>query len=70
MKLKRDSKIIDKLGGTMAVARMFDIKHPSVAEWRYRGIPKTRRHTLALAYPDLVPKSWRPNLPAEVASSK
>lgn len=48
-------KIIDALGGTAAVARLFDIKPPSVSEWKQegRGIPKARLQTLRLLRPDL-----------------
>ena len=34
--------LIDTLGGTNAVARMCDVKPPSVTEWRARGIPGDR----------------------------
>lgn len=34
------SEIIDALGGTSAVAKMCDIKPPSVSEWRKAGIPR------------------------------
>lgn len=50
-----DSEIIDALGGTMAVARLLEVKGPSVSEWRYRGIPRARRQTLRLMRPDLFP---------------
>lgn len=48
-------KLIDALGGTAAVARLFDIKPPSVSEWKRkgRGIPKARLQTLRLLRPDL-----------------
>lgn len=48
-------KLIDELGGTAAVARLFDIKPPSVSEWKRkdRGIPKARLQTLKLLRPDL-----------------
>jgi hypothetical protein len=50
-----DSKIIDDLGGTSAVAAMFEppIKPPSVSEWRKKGIPDSRRQTLKLLRPDV-----------------
>lgn len=47
------SALIDRLGGTMEVARMFDIKSPSVSEWRRTGIPNSRMMFLRLARPDL-----------------
>ena len=49
--LRTDSEIIDALGGTSAVARLFDIKSPSVSEWRELGIPKARRMYLELRFP-------------------
>lgn len=48
-----DSKIIDELGGTSAVAKLFEINPASVSEWRIKGIPKARRQTLKLMRPDL-----------------
>jgi hypothetical protein len=50
-----DSKIIDELGGTGAVAAMFEppIKPPSVSEWRKKGIPDDRRQILKLLRPDV-----------------
>lgn len=44
-------RIIDALGGTAAVAKIFDIKSPSVSEWRSVGIPKARLQYLRLAHP-------------------
>lgn len=46
-------KLIDELGGPAAVARLFEIKQPSVSEWKRRGIPKARLQTLRLLRPDL-----------------
>lgn len=48
-----DSKIIDALGGTVAVARLCKIKPPSVSEWRTKGIPDARRQLLELLRPDV-----------------
>ncbi|WP_312328373.1 hypothetical protein [Stenotrophomonas sp.] len=47
-----DSEIIDRLGGTTEVARICQIKPPSVSEWRATGIPPARRQYLALLRPD------------------
>ncbi|HBD37092.1 MULTISPECIES: hypothetical protein [unclassified Cupriavidus] len=44
--------VIDRLGGTSAVAKICEIKPPSVHEWRENGIPKARLQFLRLAYPD------------------
>ena len=43
--------VIDRLGGTSAVAKICEIKPPSVHEWRATGIPKARLQFLRLAYP-------------------
>lgn len=48
-----DEKLIAELGGTYAVARIFDIRPPSVTRWKERGIPPARRMYLELAYPEL-----------------
>lgn len=58
--MKKDSKIIDSLGGTTAVAEIFGIAPASVSDWRKAGIPKARRQTLALMFPDKVPACWLP----------
>ncbi len=58
---KSDTEIIDQLGGTSAVADIFDIKPPSVSEWRENGIPSARRQTLGLMFPNIVPSHWAPN---------
>lgn len=50
------SDIIDELGGPTAVAALFDIKQPSVSEWRRKGIPKARLQFLKLYRPDLFAK--------------
>lgn len=48
-----DSEIIDRLGGTSEVARICQIKPPSVSEWRTSGIPSARRQFLTLLRPDV-----------------
>lgn len=45
--------LIDKLGGTTEVARIFGIKPPSVSEWRVSGIPKARLMYLRLLRPEV-----------------
>jgi DNA-binding transcriptional regulator YdaS (Cro superfamily) len=35
-------QVIDRLGGSSAVARIVGVKSPSVTEWRRRGIPADR----------------------------
>lgn len=45
--------VIDRLGGTAAVAKICDLAPASVSEWRARGvIPRARLQFLRLAYPD------------------
>lgn len=46
--------IIDRLGGTQAVASLFGIKAPSVSQWKHNGIPKARMQYIALARPDVM----------------
>lgn len=46
------SEIIDRLGGTTEVARICQIKPPSVSEWRSSGIPPARRQFLELLMPE------------------
>ena len=53
--------IIDALGGTLAVARLFRIKPPSVSGWRRNGIPSARMDYLQLAYPHLFEQSAAPS---------
>jgi hypothetical protein len=48
-----DSAKIDLMGGTAAVAKVFDISEAAISQWRTHGIPKARRMYLELAYPDL-----------------
>ncbi|MCK8648851.1 MULTISPECIES: helix-turn-helix domain-containing protein [Pseudomonadota] len=45
--------VIDRLGGTSAVAKICEIKPPSVHEWRETGIPKARLQFLKVAYPQV-----------------
>ena len=45
------SRLIDDLGGTGAVARMFEIEPPSVSYWRKHGIPKSRLMYLKATHP-------------------
>lgn len=47
------SQIIDALGGTAEVARLCDVKMPSVSQWRNSRIPPARLMFLKLARPDV-----------------
>lgn len=52
-KIHPDSEIIERLGGTIAVARLCEVKPPSVSDWKKNGIPKARLMFLRLARPDV-----------------
>lgn len=48
------NQIIDALGGTSVVARLFNIEPPSVSEWRAKNhIPQARLMYLRLLRPDV-----------------
>lgn len=36
------TQVIEALGGTAAVARLFDVAMPSVSDWKKDGIPSAR----------------------------
>lgn len=46
-------RLIDALGGTSAVANLFEIDPGAVSQWRRNGIPKPRMQYLRLARPDV-----------------
>ena len=47
------NQIIDALGGTAEVARLCNVKSPSVSEWRTNGIPPARLQYLRLLRPEV-----------------
>lgn len=47
------NQIIDALGGTAEVARLCDVKQPSVSQWRKEGIPAARLMYLRAVRPDV-----------------
>lgn len=51
--LAEHSRLIDSLGGTGAVSRMFNITSGAVSQWRTGGIPESRLMYLRLLRPDL-----------------
>lgn len=55
-----DSRIIDALGGTMAVTRLCEVRSASVSKWRWTGIPRARLMFLRAIRPDV----FRPELEA------
>lgn len=56
--------VIDRLGGTVALARMCGVSPPSASNWRKRGIPIERCVAIERANPagvrrwDLRPNDW------------
>lgn len=48
---KHANRIINQLGGTAEVARMFQIRMPSVSGWRQDGIPKGRMLFIKTVHP-------------------
>jgi hypothetical protein len=47
------NKAIDLLGGTTAAALFFEVKKPSVSEWRLKGMPRARAMYLRVVRPDI-----------------
>lgn len=45
-------RVIDNLGGTAAVAKLCDLRSPSVSEWKRNGIPKGWRAFLLAEHPE------------------
>ncbi len=43
------TQVIDALGGTAAVARLFDLSMPSVSDWKKDGVPDARMMFLRVA---------------------
>lgn len=46
------TEIIDNLGGTAEVSRIFNLSMPSVSDWKKTGIPKARMMFLEVAHAD------------------
>jgi len=47
------SKIIDRFGGTKAMAELCEVSMPSVSQWRNNGIPKARIMFLRERHPEI-----------------
>jgi len=54
--MNRDQKIIERLGGTVAVSEIFSIRPGAVSMWKKNGIPPARMMYIELAFPQVVPK--------------
>jgi hypothetical protein len=61
-----DSEIIERLGGTAAVARLCQVAQPSVSDWKKTGIPRARLMFLKLAKPEAFGSPKRGGLSKEV----
>lgn len=53
--------VIEELGGTKAVAKIFGIKEPSVSDWKRTGIPHPRMMYLEVAYAAVLRKVRKQN---------
>lgn len=62
--------IIDRLGGTTAVAKLCECKPPSVHQWRADGIPKYRIQFLRLARPDVFEGVEQPDQSSPAATEQ
>ncbi len=47
------NRIIDSMGGTTSVAKLFGIRPASVSDWRKDGVPDARLFSIRLLRPDL-----------------
>ncbi len=60
-----DASLIDRLGGTEAVAAALGLEFEAVKKWRYRGIPWRRRSEFAE-----LARSLRKKLPPDFLSNR
>ena len=54
--LHQDAAIVEALGGTVVVAKMFDLTPTAVSMWKRNGIPKGSRMYLQATYPKMFKK--------------
>lgn len=54
--LHNDAALIELLGGTAAVARLFNISMASVSSWKKKGIPAARMMYLEVKYKKILKK--------------
>lgn len=57
IKQQEANRIIDAMGGTVAVCTLFDITSGAVSQWRDEGIPEARMFSIRLLRPDLFEKA-------------
>ena len=46
--------VVERLGDTAEVARMFEVRMPSVSDWKKSGIPKARMMFIKAVRPDVL----------------
>ena len=47
------TRVIEAFGGTAAVARLCNVRNPSVSNWKKRGFPEAREQLFRVLRPDL-----------------
>jgi len=52
-----DAQIINQLGGTVAVAKLCQVRHQAVSRWKKSGIPPARLMYLRLRFPEAFQES-------------
>ena len=50
--VESDSDVIKRLGGPVAIGKIFGITPQAVCQWRRKGIPRPNRMYLMLRYPE------------------
>jgi hypothetical protein len=60
-----DSKIVDDLGGPVAVGGLCQVSPQAVSQWRKTGIPNARRQYLQLLRPAVFASQTTPARPAQ-----
>lgn len=53
--------IIERLGGTVAVAQLCECSPQAVSQWKFKGIPKARELHLKAIRPDAFVERRKPN---------
>ena len=59
--MKDANKIIDSLGGTAVVSKIFGVSSAAVSKWRRIGIPPARLMYLEVKYPKIFKKVGNQN---------
>lgn len=48
--VQRSQAVIEALGGTVKLARIFGLKHPSISSWKRSGIPEDRLQFIQMKF--------------------